>query len=100
RNRRRVEKLLQRVAAEHASGFVRLLSGWLARSWTWLVTAFSIALVAVTILRPDDALPFLVGASVQTALAMVGAAFAIVLVQQLTTRAPWQDAAARGQSAL
>ncbi len=71
-NRERVAAGVSARAREAQMAFTRVLLGMLARSWHWLAIAYFAALGLVTLLRPEDALPFMLRATTQT-LAAIGA---------------------------
>ncbi|MEX1056533.1 MAG: mechanosensitive ion channel protein MscS, partial [Natronospirillum sp.] len=86
-----------RAAAENtASNYTRYSFGLLARVWHLAATAYFAALALVTLVRPDDALPLLLQATLQMALAVgVGVFVSIVLTQIISTQVHVSDDARR-----
>lgn len=85
-NKTRVALRLQERALNSNVGFIRVLLGMLARTWHVLAILYFAALVVVTVARPDDALPFMLGASLQTLLAIGVGLFVSVVLTQLISR--------------
>lgn len=81
-----VREQLESRARNMDLAFNRLLLGMLARSWHVLAIAYFAALVVVTVTRPGEALPFLVGATGQTLVAIGIGAFVSVVLSQLISR--------------
>ena len=81
-NRALVTERLELRARNADLVFSRVLIGMLARSWHMLAIAYFAALTVVTVLRPEDALPFMLAASLQTVVAVaVGVVVSVVLSQ-------------------
>lgn len=79
----------ERIGAHARSAdlvFSRVLLGMLARSWHVLAIGYFAALTIVTVLRPEDALPFMLAASLQTLVAVGIGVFVSVLLSQVISR--------------
>lgn len=82
-NRSKVAAKL-RAAGEHAqSNYARFSLGLLARSWHWIAIAYFAGLAIVTLLRPEDAMPILVRATIQMVVAIGAGVFLSVVLGQL-----------------
>ncbi|MEX1198940.1 MAG: mechanosensitive ion channel domain-containing protein [Pseudohongiellaceae bacterium] len=81
-NRALVTERLETRARQADLGFNRLLLSMFAKSWYVLALAYFAALFVITLTRPDDALPFMLGASLQTLLAVGIGLFVSVLLSQ------------------
>lgn len=66
--------------------FTRVLLGMFARSWHVLAIFYFAALSVVTVLRPEDALPFMLGASLQTLVALGAGLFVSVFMSRFISR--------------
>lgn len=85
-NKKQVSEQLEQKALESQLVFTRLLLSMLAKSWHWLAIAYFAALMVVTVTRPEDALPFMLSASLQTLLAVGGGLFLSVVLSRLIKR--------------
>lgn len=85
-NKARVSEKLELRARAASLAFTRILLSMLAKSWHWIAIAYFAALVVVTVTRPEDALPFMLRASLQTLLAVGGGALVSVILSQLISR--------------
>lgn len=85
-NKTLVAARLEERAHNSNMGFVRVMLGMLAKCWHVLAILYFAALVVVTVARPDDALPFMLGASLQTLLAIGVGLFVSVVLTQLISR--------------
>lgn len=85
-NKQLLTDRLQAQARRAELGFTRLLLGMLARSWYALAILYFAALVLVTVARPEDALPFMLAASLQTLVAVGGGIFVSLVLSQFITR--------------
>lgn len=85
-NKALVSERLHERAHNSDSGVVRVLLGMLAKCWHILAIAYFSALVILTVARPDDALPFMLGASLKTLLAIGVGLFVSVVLTQLVSR--------------
>ncbi len=85
-NRDRVAANLRRRAIGTEQPFNRVLLGILARSWHWAFIAYFAALCLVTLVRPDEALPFMLTATVQTMAAIGGGIFLSVVLTEIIHR--------------
>ncbi|MGB0211981.1 mechanosensitive ion channel domain-containing protein [Algiphilus sp.] len=86
RNRDRVRDQLQHYAAGAQLGVGRVALHALARIWHLLALTYFASLAVVAILRPEDALPFLLRASVQTLIAVGGGVFVAIVMAQIISR--------------
>lgn len=74
------------LLSEHAElGFARVLYGFLARTWHFLAIAYFSAFLLVSLIRPGEALPFIVAATVQSLMAIGGGLAASFLITRLIT---------------
>lgn len=85
-NKKAVSERLHERANNSSVGFVRVMLGMLAKCWHILAIAYFAALVIVTVARPDDALPYMLGASLKTLLAIGVGLFVSVVLTQLVSR--------------
>lgn len=85
-NKTQVSTRLEQRARASTMAFTRILLSMLAKTWHWLAIAYFAALVIVTVTRPEDALPFMLRASLQTLLAIGGGALISVILSQLINR--------------
>jgi small conductance mechanosensitive channel len=85
-NRLEVRQRLQRYAGEVQPGFFRLLLHGLAQVWHLLALSYFAALVIVSVLQAEAALPFMLRATVQTLLAIGGGVFVAVVLAQVISR--------------
>ena len=85
-NRQRVRANLETRAGAAEMAFTRTLLHALGRSWHWLAIAYFLALSLATLVRPEDALPFMAQATVQTLVAAGGGLFISVLLSQVIGR--------------
>lgn len=85
-NRQDVRNRLEAQAREAQFGFSRTLIGIAARSWHLLAIAYFLALTLVTLLRPEDALPFMAQATVQSLVVIGGGVFVAVVLTQIIGR--------------
>ncbi|MDX1588094.1 MAG: mechanosensitive ion channel [Oleiphilaceae bacterium] len=85
-NKQLLSDRLEAQARRADLAFSRLLLGMLAKSWYVLAIGYFAALVLVTVARPEDALPFMLGASFQTLVAVGGGIFLSLVISQLITR--------------
>ncbi len=70
-NRQRVRGQLETAAANSGMAFTRFLTNSLARTWHVIAIAYFAALAVVTVTRPEDALPFMAQATVQSVVAIL-----------------------------
>lgn len=85
-NKTLVRERLEGRALKAELGFTRMLWGMLARSWHLLAIVYFGALLILTVMRPEDALPFMLTASVKTLLAGGVGLFVSVVLSQLMSR--------------
>ncbi|MDN3516203.1 mechanosensitive ion channel [Aquisalimonas lutea] len=85
-NRQRVRDKLGARAASAATGFGRSALQLLGRVWHLLAIAYFAALTVATLVRPEDALPYMVQATLQTLVAIGGGVFVSVLLSQVIGR--------------
>lgn len=85
-NRLDVRLRLQHYAGEVELGFARLLLYGLARVWHWLALAYFAALTIVGVLHAEEALPFMLRATVQTLIAIGGGIFVAIVLAQIISR--------------
>ncbi|TVP92631.1 MAG: mechanosensitive ion channel protein MscS [Thioalkalivibrio sp.] len=85
-NRLRVRERLEAVAAESSLSFTRVGASTLARIWHWVALLYFAALAAVSIVRPEDALPFMALATGQTLAAILAGFFVAALLTQVISR--------------
>ncbi len=81
-NRDKVAGKLRAAADGAGTNYTRFSLGLLARSWHWIAIAYFAGLTIVTLLRPEDALPIMLRATVQMIVAVgVGLFLSVVLGQ-------------------
>ncbi|MCH8505473.1 MAG: mechanosensitive ion channel [Ectothiorhodospiraceae bacterium] len=85
-NRTTVSGKLRAKAEKSDLVFLRVIWLMLARSWHLLTLAYVAALAIVTLVRPDDALPIMLQATLQTLLAVGVGVFVSVVLSQLISR--------------
>lgn len=85
-NRQRVRANLEARAGDAEMAFTRTLLHALGRTWHLLAIAYFLALSLATLVRPEDALPFMVQATVQTLVAAGAGLFISVLLTQVIGR--------------
>lgn len=85
-NRQLLTDRLEIQAKKAELAFSRVLLGMLAKSWYVLAIGYFAALVLVTVARPEDALPFMLAASLQTLVAVGGGLFLSLVLSQLIAR--------------
>ncbi|MFV8834467.1 mechanosensitive ion channel domain-containing protein [Aquisalimonas sp.] len=85
-NRQRVRENLEARASTADMAFTRTLLQMVGRSWHLFAIAYFAALALATLVRPEDALPFMVQATVQTLVAAGGGLFLSVLLTQVIGR--------------
>lgn len=95
-NKAKVGAKLLETAEESESHYTRYSFGLMARTWHLAAIAYFAALAVVTLVRPEDALPLLVKATVQMALAIgVGVFLSVVLTQLIGNQIHISDEARR-----
>lgn len=82
-NRDEVRRRMVAQAEQLDSGTGRVALLTLSRCWHLLALGYFAALGTVAMLRPTDALPFMVGATLQTVLAVSGGVFLSVVLTQV-----------------
>lgn len=93
-NKAKVGAKLQETAEESDSHYTRYSFGLMARTWHMAAIAYFAALAIVTLVRPEDALPVLLKATVQMALAIgVGVFLSVVLTQLIGSKIHISDQA-------
>jgi small-conductance mechanosensitive channel len=86
-NRARARKKLETLGEASQLAFFRFTMNFLAHIWHWIALLYFTALAAISITRPENALPFMASATVQTILAIVvGFVVAGVLTQIISRR--------------
>lgn len=85
-NRAPVRRHLENRAAQAHFAFSRVLLGMAGRVWHLVAIAYIGALLLVTLIRPEDALPFMAMATVQTLIAIAGGVFAAIVISQIVGR--------------
>ncbi|MEX0730320.1 MAG: mechanosensitive ion channel domain-containing protein [Aquisalimonadaceae bacterium] len=85
-NRVRVAKQLKARALNARFAVTRVMLGMLARSWHLVIIAYFALLGVATLLRPEDALPLILQATVQTLMAIAGGVFLSVVLSQIISR--------------
>ena len=84
RNRTGVRERLERRAKESQLAVTRVLARILARTWHLIAILYFAALAVVTIARPQEALPFMVNATLQSLIAIgLGILASLLLTQRL-----------------
>ncbi len=91
-NRSKVSDKLNSAADESGNGGIRFATKLLARSWHLLAIAYFAALTLVTMVRPEDALPIMLQATVQMLVAIgAGVFFSVVLAQIVSAQVHISD---------
>ncbi|MEX2333106.1 MAG: mechanosensitive ion channel domain-containing protein, partial [Pseudohongiella sp.] len=85
-NKASVSQQIELRATQSELAFNRLLLGMFAKSWYVVAIVYFAALALVTVVRPEDALPFKLAASLQTLLAIGIGMFLSVVLSQLISR--------------
>ncbi|MGM0634141.1 MAG: mechanosensitive ion channel domain-containing protein [Pseudomonadota bacterium] len=81
-----VSEQLDARARGSSVAFNRVLLSMFAKSWHLLAIIYFATLVVVTVTRPEEALPFLLRATLQTLLAIGAGVFISVVLSQLISR--------------
>lgn len=85
-NRASVTQGLVQRAGSADLAFNRVLLTMLAKSWYVVAIVYFAALALVTVARPEDALPYMLAASLQTLVAIGAGLFVSVVLSQLISR--------------
>ncbi len=85
-NKKKVARNISDQAEENDFAFTSVLLNMLSRSWHLVAIAYFAALVLVTAIRPEDALPIMIQASLQTLVAIVVGLFTSAFLSQLISR--------------
>ena len=85
-NKASVSQQIEARASQAELAFNRLLLDILAKSWYVVAIVYFATLALVTVTRPEDALPFMLAASLQTLLAIGIGLFISVVLSQLISR--------------
>ncbi|EXJ11087.1 MULTISPECIES: mechanosensitive ion channel domain-containing protein [Nitrincola] len=85
-NKARVSTQIRARAEEADFAFTTVLLNMLARSWHVISIAYFAGLLLVTVIRPDDALPIMLQASLQTLIAVGAGLFISALLTQIISR--------------
>lgn len=85
-NRQKVRGKLEALAARSATGATRVAMSTLARIWHWVAIAYVTALAVVTLVQPEQALPFMARATVVSLLAIGAGFFVSGLLAQIIGR--------------
>ncbi len=85
-NRVRVRQQLLQAGERSGLMFSRFALTALGRVWHWLALLYFAALAAVSVTRPEDALPFMAMATGQTLLAIIAGFFVGALLTQVISR--------------
>ncbi|WP_237133667.1 mechanosensitive ion channel domain-containing protein [Pseudohongiella sp. O18] len=85
-NKSRITDKLTELSQNAEMTFNRVLLGMLSKSWFVVAIAYLAAMTLVTIARPEDALPFMLRASLQTLVAIGLGLFLSVVLGQLVGR--------------
>ncbi len=85
-NKKRVAVNIGKQAEENDFAFTSVLLNMLSRSWHLLAITYFAALVLVTAIRPEDALPVMLQASLQTLVAIVAGLLISAFLSQLISR--------------
>ncbi|KAA0875259.1 mechanosensitive ion channel domain-containing protein [Nitrincola tapanii] len=80
------EQIRSQAQDEDNFAFTRVMTTMLARSWHFIAIAYFAGLVIVTVIRPEDALPIMLQASLQTLAAFAGGLFVSALLTQIISR--------------
>lgn len=85
-NKNSVRQRIADRAHDQELAFNRVLLGMLSKSWHIIAITYFAALAIVTVARPEDALPFMLAASLQTVVAVGVGLFVSVVLSQLISR--------------
>lgn len=85
-NKASVSQRIADRAHDQELAFNRVLLGMLSKSWHVIAITYFAALAIVTVARPEDALPFMLAASLQTVVAIGVGLFVSVVLSQLISR--------------
>lgn len=85
-NRVRVREKLEARAGDMNMAFARMLTGTLARTWHVAAIAYFGALAVVTLVRPEDALPFMVRATGESVLVVLGGLLLSYVLTRIISR--------------
>lgn len=85
-NKKNIAANISQQAEENDFAFTTVLMNMLSRSWHLLAIAYFAALVLVTAIRPEDALPVMLNASLQTIIAIVAGLLISAFLSQLISR--------------
>lgn len=85
-NRDDVRTRLRAMAQRTQLTFGRVLLLMLSRSWHLIAIGYFLALVIVAVLNPEAALPFMLGATAQTVIAIAAGIFVAVVLAQIISR--------------
>jgi small-conductance mechanosensitive channel len=85
-NKKRVASNIGKQAEENDFAFTSVLLNMLSRSWHLIAISYFAALVLVTAIRPEDALPVMLQASLQTLIAIVAGLLISAFLSQLISR--------------
>ncbi|QEW06944.1 mechanosensitive ion channel [Nitrincola iocasae] len=85
-NKKRVAENISEQAENSDFAFTKIILNMLSRSWHLLAIAYFAGLLLVTAIRPEDALPVILQASMQTLLAIVVGLFISALLTQVISR--------------
>jgi len=85
-NKQRIAEYLQLQSKQASFMFTRVLLGMLSRVWHWIAIVYFLGLVVVTLARPEDALPLMLQATLQTLVAVGGGLFLSVVLTQIISR--------------
>lgn len=85
-NRRLVHDKLIAVSTRSAFGFTQIGAAVLARVWHLVAIAYFAAFAVITLVNPEEALPFMVRATLLSLLAIIGGALVARLLTQVISR--------------
>lgn len=85
-NRERVTRGIQARAQGSELAYNRVLLSMLARTWYWLTIGYFALLALVTLLRPEDALPYVLWATLQSLAVIGGGVFVSVVLSEIIGR--------------
>lgn len=85
-NKKRVAQSISDQAEQADFAFTKIILNMLSRSWHLLAITYFAGLLLVTAIRPEDALPVMLQASLQTLLAVVVGLFISALLTQIISR--------------
>ncbi|WP_148252517.1 mechanosensitive channel protein [Aidingimonas lacisalsi] len=96
KNRLSLRQSIEQSAAKATLQASRVTLNLLAKLWHWLAIAYFLMVLLVTLIRPDDALPFVAAATFKTLIIVgIGALLSNLLTQtigrQITLTAPLRD---------